>query len=312
MQNLPSKAPNEVSSRRNVAQAGKGSPTKDAGLIATALDIQQRDALSAKQVGYMASTIICASMPHSKVGGPYYKRDNGHTSVTMLVDPDIGLPYGKLPRLITAWVTKQAKLRRSPELLLGRSLSEFAQKLGLSVSGGKRGDASRLKSQATSLFNTFISVKRVKGEDLGFRNVAIVDQGMLFWRPRRPDEPSLWESTIVLSPAFYQHCMESAVPFDLRVLHHLHSSFAIDLYLWLTWRFFTLRGPTLVPWDRLRAQFGAGYPATSQGMAHFRAALRQCLRDVCALYPAAKLSAEKAGLRLYPSPPHVKVFGKVR
>nr|WP_254212150.1 replication protein RepA [Burkholderia multivorans] len=54
----------------------------------------------------------------------------------MLVDPEIGLPYGKLPRLITAWLTREAKRTKSRELVLGRSLNEFAGKLGLSKNGG--------------------------------------------------------------------------------------------------------------------------------------------------------------------------------
>ena len=143
-------------------KAVKASTTKVADLLATAVAIQEEDAAAAGQIGYMARAMIWASLPHRKIAGAHYKRDNGLASITMLVDPDIGLPYGKLPRLISAWLTREAKLTGSRELALGRSLNEFAQKLGLSTSGGLRGDPSRLKIQATKLFSTVISLKGMR------------------------------------------------------------------------------------------------------------------------------------------------------
>lgn len=290
-------------------KAVKASSEKVSDLLATALAIQEQDAAAAGQIGYMARAMIWASMPHKKVDGAHYKRDNGVASITMLVDPDIGLPYGKLPRLISAWLTREVTLTRSRELMLGRSLNEFANKLGLSTSGGLRGDTSRLKVQATKLFSTFVSLKAHDGRDLAYKNVTLSDEGVLLWNPKKPHERSLWESTITLSEVFYQECIGHAVPFDLRVLHRLRSPLAIDLYLWLTWRMSILKGkPTLIPWISLRLQFGVGYAVTPQGMAHFRAEFHRCLHDVQALYPAARLSFEHDGLKLFPSPSHVSAL----
>lgn len=291
-----------------VKKAIKASPAKVADLIATALAIQEQDAAEAGQVGYMARAMIWASMPHRKIEGAHYKRDNGLASITMLVDPEIGLPYGKLPRLIAAWLTREAKLTGARELVLGRSLAEFSEKLGLSTNGGLRGDTSRLKMQATKLFSTFVSVTAHRGQDYAYKNVALSDSGMLLWDPKRPHERSLWESTITLSESFFLECMDNAVPFDLRVLHRLRSPLAIDIYLWLTWRMFILRRPALIPWLALRSQFGAGYAMTAQGMAHFRAEFHRCLHEVNTLYPGARMTTERDGLRLLPSPPHVGVL----
>ena len=289
-------------------KAVKASSNKVANLLGTAIAIQEEDAAAAGQIGYMARAMIWASLPHKKIEGAEYKRDNGLASITMLVDSDIGLPYGKLPRIISAWLTREAKLTGSRELTLGRSLNEFAQKLGLSTNGGMRGDTSRLKIQATKLFSTFVSLKAHQGQDFAYKNVALSDEGVLLWNPKKPHERSLWESTITLSESFYRECMDYAVPFDLRVLHRLRSPLAIDLYLWLTWRMFILRRPALIPWASLRVQFGVGYAATPQGMAHFRAEFHRCLHDVQALYPAARLSFERGGLKLFPSPPHVNAL----
>jgi hypothetical protein len=48
------------------------------------------------------------------------------------------------------------------------------------------------------------------------------------------------------------------VPLDLRVLRALRSPFEIDIYVWLTWRFFRLRRPVKIPWDSLQLEFGCG------------------------------------------------------
>ncbi|WP_192386785.1 replication protein RepA [Burkholderia cepacia] len=284
----------------------KSSSTKVSSLISTALAIQEEDAAASGQIGYMARAMIWASMPHKKVDGAHFRCDNGIATVTMLVDPEIGLPYGKFPRLISAWLTREAKRTKSRELILGRSLNEFAGKLGLSNSGGRRGDTTRLKIQATKLFSTFVTLKANHGDDFAYKNVSLSDSGMLLWNPNRPHEQSMWESTVTLSEAFYRECMDYAVPFDLRVLHALRAPLAIDLYLWLTWRMFILRGRVrIIPWEALRMQFGAGYALTPQGMAHFRAEFNRCLKDVCMLYPAAKVSPGRDGLSLFPSPPHI-------
>ena len=277
--------------------------------------IEEQSAADADEIGYMARAMIWASMPHSKFEGTHYKRNNGKAIITMVsLDQEIGLPYGKLPRLIIAWMTREAKRTNCRELVLGKSLNEFAGKLGLSTGGGKRGDTSRLKIQATKLFSTVVSLKVYRaGDDFSYQNVMLSDGGMLLWSRIHPNQPSLWESTITLSEQFFFECMHHAVPFDLRVLHALRSPLAIDIYMWLTWRVGGMRQPTLIPWKSLRLQLGAGYVDTQQGMAHFRAAFNRCLRDIAVLYPDARFCSEPTGLRLYTtSRPHIPKIPKVR
>jgi hypothetical protein len=72
------------------------------------LAIQEEDAAVSRQIGYMARAMIWASMPHKKIDGAHYRCDNGIATITMLVGPETGLPYGKLPRLIAAWLTREA------------------------------------------------------------------------------------------------------------------------------------------------------------------------------------------------------------
>ena len=78
---------------------------------------------------------------------------------------------------------------------------------------------------------------------------------------RKPDEPSLWESTIELSEDFFNEIIRHPVPLDMNTLTALkRSSLGLDLYLWLTYRTFALRAPLRLTWRQLYRQFGA-HPA---------------------------------------------------
>ena len=63
----------------------------------------------------------------------------------------------------------------------------------------------------------------------------------------------------------------------------------------------------LVPWVSLHAQFGPEYGR----LRRFRQVFLQALRQVCVVYPAAKLEVNGKGLLLHTSPPPVAKIGVV-
>ena len=77
---------------------------------------------------------------------------------------------------------------------------------------------------------------------------------------------------------------------------------ALDLYCWLAYRNSYLSKPTRVPWPALEAQFGADYDDRRNFKRKFLSALRQVL----VLYPSARVEQVRGGLRLNPSPSHVR------
>lgn len=64
---------------------------------------------------------------------------------------------------------------------------------------------------------------------------------------------------MLLSERFFREATETPVPPNLRVLRALRSPCEIDIYVWLTWRFFRLRRPVAIPWPSLMLQFGSCY-----------------------------------------------------
>ncbi|ANN80894.1 hypothetical protein BAU07_26045 (plasmid) [Bordetella flabilis] len=239
-----------------------------------------------------------------------FKRKNGNIALTIMNDPDIGLPFGKIPRIITTFLCTEAKRTEKPEIELGRSQAEFARKLGLNSGGGERGDLTRLKDQAVRLFTSRITLTGTPDSQFHWKNVDLTRDGMLLWSPHQPHEKSAWESRLTLSEIFFQECMEHSVPIDLRVVHKLTSPLAIDIYVWLTYRLNSIAYPTPISWDQIKWQFGANYANDAQGLRNFISAFKTQLRRVMAVYPEAKVTTDSKKLTLIPSKSHISSISR--
>lgn len=274
-------------------------------LFDLSLEIEQSPAKDHNQLGVIATAMIYASLPHSRIDGPIFKRKNGDLSITIMNDPDIGLPYGKMPRLITAFLCTEAKRTKEPVISLGRSKNEFAQKLGLSTGGGPRGSVTILTEQAKRLFTSHITLTGSPNSQFHWRNITLTDNGMLLWDPHDPQKRSPWESKLTLSKTFFEECITHSVPIDMRVLHKLRSPLAIDIYIWMTYRYNSISAPTPISWKQLKWQFGANYADDDQGLLNFISSFKECLRMVSSVYREAKFRITMDTLTLLPSPPHV-------
>jgi hypothetical protein len=72
----------------------------DMALVLESQAIEAESARAAGKLGYMARAMVQATMPHGATKETVFRRRNGAYTLTMLADPDIGLPYGALPRLL--------------------------------------------------------------------------------------------------------------------------------------------------------------------------------------------------------------------
>jgi hypothetical protein len=276
-------------------------------LIEQALAIETEHALEAGAVGFLARAMTLASLPHSRVQGVEFTRNNGPFTLSIMSPSDIGIPYGSIPRLMLAWLTTEAVRTKSRELVLGDSLSAFMRQLELIPTGGRWGSITRLKDQTTRLFaSSFTAIYRDK-DRVTLRGHRIVDAANLWWEPKDPKQTSLWQSTVTLGEPFFNEIIERPVPVDMRALKALRRSpMALDVYAWLTYRMAYLKAPTEIPWEALQRQFGAGYPETGQGLRDFRKGYTHALNKVLAIYPDARATSTATGVSLSPSRPHVR------
>lgn len=280
-------------------------------LVQEAFEIEAEDARQAGAVGYMARALVQATLPHRKLDDMYFERRNGLFKLTIMAPPDIGLPFGNIPRLLVAWLTTEAVRTKQREVFLGQSLREFMRQLDFTSSGGKQGSIGRMKEQMKRLFSASISCTYDNGKNWAIKHVQPVSEASLWWDPNLQDTQNEFQSVIKLGESFYKEAITSPIPINMQALKGLkYSSLALDIYCWLTYRFSYLRHKAEIPWEILQLQFGSSYAHNNQGLRNFKKAFLQELKCVLTFYPQAVVNTTQSSIILYPSKTHIKSVGK--
>ncbi|MCZ2134623.1 MAG: hypothetical protein LC098_04220 [Burkholderiales bacterium] len=315
-----------------VADYGKTVPAWIRETIETQLAIDAEDARSAGTIGYMTRALVLATLPYKDPKADAFTRVNGNFKLRILAGYDGGIPYGIYPRLLLSWVTTEAVRTREPIIELGDSLAAFLRDvLDLRSTGGKHGSASRVSEQMRRLFGALVTAQYDGSlESRGFvlRNIMIAeelalheetftrsleaeqaeqgedasdDEGTRLWLPQGSDA-GRWKSTVQLSQRFFDECIASPVPIDLRAYKALRASpLAMDIYTWLTYRMsYMTRRTRPIRWEALMGQFGSRF--TGEGAVRdFKKSFLKALKAVSIVYPQAKVEATEQGLVLMPS-----------
>ena len=261
-------------------------------------------------LGFMARLLALCSLPRTNPGNRLqYVRQNGPYSLVMIAGGRNKLPFGNLPRLLLAWVCTEAVRTQNRELILGPSLSEFMRKLDIHTqSGGRGGVRTRLRNQMDRLFCAYVQLIYEDEHGKQFASAPIADRGEFWWDPKRPDEPMLWDSKIRLGEDFFNEIIRHPVPLDMNTLKALkRAALGIDLYLWLTYRTFSLKRPLRLTWRQIYRQFGlhpskAGDHYTVQ---NFRRKVLRELKKIKLAWPDLNYSTAPGVLILSPSKPAV-------
>ena len=259
-------------------------------------------------MGFMARLMALCCLPRANPGNRHqYKRVNGPFKLIMVAGADNKLPFGNLPRLLLAWVCTEAVRTQSRELVLGKSLSKFMRELGVYNSGGN--PQTRLRNQMNRLFGCTVSL--IYEDNSGFARVTspVADKHEFWWNERKPNEPVLWDSKIRLGEDFFNEIIRHPVPLDMNTLKALkRCSLGLDLYLWLTYRTFTLKRPVRITWRQLYRQFDANPTKTpdKQRIKFFRRKVLRELKKIKIAWPDVNYATDPGVLILYPSTPAIE------
>lgn len=319
-------------------RSGQATPDWVRDVIETHLAIENEDAKSAGEMGFMARALVNATMPYKDPKTDVFKRVNGDFRLRIVAGYEGGIPYGIYPRLLISWLTTEVVRTQSPHVELGESLSAFLRNVldTNSRSGGARGTANRVQEQMRRLFGAFITAEYGgKSGKQGFqlRNVAIAEAlneaprfretlgaalhsgagdgsplEPALWTPQDKDKAGAWQSIVMLTPNFFKECVDNPVPIDLRAYRALKGSpLAMDIYTWLTYRMsYTTKRSRPIRWEALMMQFGSNYTTDQdQAIRDFKKAFLKSLKAVSIVYPQAKLEVTETGLILLPSRPHI-------
>lgn len=293
--------------KKKTVKPRKTKAEREKEIFETALEVRDQGAVDAKALGFLGRTFVMATLPHKKVDGTEFVRRNGDYTLSILAPSDTGIPYGVIPRLILIWISEEVVKKKSRELILGDSLSAWMAELGMVPTGGRWGSITRLKQQMKALLASSITATWEGAGAWAMKRVSVADDAILWWDPKNPDQTTLWESKLVVSDRLFQELLNNSVPFDKRILKHLkRSPLALDLYIWLTYRFHYLKQPQAINWSSLMRQFGSGYETTPKGIAHFKTEFKKQLQKVRKLYQTARVEMREGELILYPSPESIE------
>jgi replication initiator protein len=264
-------------------------------------------------VGFLYSGWCYASLPHRKLPDSEVWQIRGD-KLTLLVEPGnkvqaegpptpVGVPYGSRARLILLYLQSEALRTNSREVELGRSLSMWLGRLGIST-GGKSFAA--VRDQAERLARCRISFHMAQGTATGLVQQNIVDSA-LFLEANDDTGRTHFLERARLSEGFFQRLKDHPVPLVEAAVRALsNNSMALDIYTWLAYRLHAIAGPRPITFKALRTQFGAGFARSDNFRTHFSASLRLAL----AVYPEARVEIDEGGLVLRPSPAPVATKDK--
>jgi Plasmid encoded RepA protein len=257
------------------------------------------------RLGITHAGFAMTSLPHKRIEDGYWRRE-GHRT-TLLVESGrnrhgdlVGVPYGSIARLILLYLQTEAIRTNCPEVELGRSMNSWMGRMSLST-GGRTYQLVTEQARRISACRLTFFTDRDNGAEAR-HNGAFVQDAISLAGVSDENQPLLWQDRVRLDEGFWRSLRDHPVPVREEAIKAIGTrSLAIDVYIWLAYRLHALTNPAPVSWTAVHGQFGAGFQRVRQIKPTFLEALNLAL----AVYPEARVDADKDGLLLHPSPPTV-------
>ena len=254
------------------------------GRVARAVAVYDRNCLERGDLGYYTPVFAVTNLPHRDPGPDTtcWTRRNGHACLVvrpgLIPGPDgslisVGIPYGTWPRLLILYLSTEAVRTRSPQIELGRSLSDFFARLKITRDTRR---VQMLRRQALRLFAASIQFTFSNSERTTGGSAQVADQYLLWRSANDNDDPRPRNvSHVILTSRFFRDLLDHPYPVDIGAIHGLRQSpLALDLFLWLPLRLRTLKHPLTLPYSALAEQMGSEYAREAEFGRHCRRALR--------------------------------------
>jgi hypothetical protein len=211
--------------------------------------------------------------------------------------PTYGVPWGQ-DRLVPIFLATLA-VRQQKQTISFRSAAEMLDVFGLQQGGSQY---RRLIASFQRIFGATIffgtDIQREKATVMQHARFNFMREARI-WYSRGPTQavlPGGFENEIVLSDEFFREVTAHSIPTDLEAAKALSSSpAALDLFIWLSYRCFTARGPERVP---IFGDFGLASQLGSADYARprkFRERLERWLDLVRLLWPTCPARITSGG-----------------
>jgi len=244
---------------------------------------------------------IQCSLPYRNPQDYVIQRHNGDTSLLITAggyvdahgDTHMHLPYGIYPRIILMYLATEAMRTHSPTIELPRSVWGLLRDMGISWSGNAK--ARDILRQLRAVLAMTCEITRTRtlpdgSTEQKFIKFPVGARGRIAFNLEGEDLSGEYQSTITLSPEFFEHLVRGGVMPVLTsrwtdLIQSTHSPLAADIFLWLAGRLPTVQADTRISWDQLTGQFGS---QASTGK-KFRETFREGLSRALSVYPEARV-----------------------
>ena len=269
---------------------------------------------SEQEIAYLHSCLCMVGFPRKRVEGDIFQRRWGSSHLMVrggylnksgeMVKQEV--PYGPLPRLITAYMNRIIKQTKARNIPLFFTMRRFMSELGIEdaqQTGGKHG---RIGYFMRALEAT-IACELILGwdDETSKDNTAWIRTSDVYrpWYTTSEDQGALFQGEIIVSEPYYQMVTNHSVPMNFTAMKHLKgSSLALDIYVWLAYRMNSLTGKGMIlSWENLHGQFGQEYTGSNK-LKKFRTKFLQALRLVEEVYPGLEYKILRGRLQVLPSP----------
>lgn len=277
--------------------------------------------LSEPNVGFISKLFVQALFPYRSTTELVRQVRQGPETITVTATE--GMPYGKYPRLIMAYIVTQAyhqwrqaeqgliskeEARRIP---LGNSLNEFLRAIGVVRHHGAGGKLiASIRTQVDRLAAASIRIETTHKTTLSTRRQAVptidISHDHALWLAPTADQQARAESYILLAERFCEIIVDSPIPIDLNILLALTKPRAMDLYGYISVKKFWLNHRTAsewtLSWESLAMHFSPPKLTTWAHKRDFRHEIHKCLEDITLLWPDVGAEITPAGLLLHDGP----------
>ena len=262
--------------------------------------------------GFYPVIFAQASMPYRNPGKdlPVYQKTNGNFTVNITQGYDafsnpIGYPYGVLPRLIILYLATEAIKTKDRDISLGDNITDFLNRLNYFNDARTR---RRVFDQARRLFTCSFHFMGKRGSLLFGEHVNLISKYSLWAGNGKNDHtPDLFKAKVRLTDEFFNEFTgNNCFPINIEQVKGIaESALAIDFYMWLTRRLYTLKTTTNIEWSLLHMQFGSEYKRQRK----FIEKLTVQIFKIKTIWPELNLETSKGGITLKPSPLPVPRIG---
>lgn len=188
---------------------------------------------------------------------------------------------------------------------LGSSFRDFLKMLNVPV-GGRQ--LRTIKPQLENYFATAIAISNNTSRETEMAGFTIATKVHIEWLDdKAPIGRGVAHNWVRFSQEYIDYLKDKPVPVDLPTVAKLSSPMALDIYWWLTRRYYKMHDRVDITWKQLYDQFGS-----DSEMKKFKQNFKKAVDSVLAVYPQARITCGRNYVTLWPSEVSVPTVSQVR